>query len=127
MNKTAQQIADTVLRKLAFAVTEEGHEFDADVAAKKRKMMEDIMKMEQEAMRGGYWDDDNKLESANFLRALRFGGTAGNGLFDNPRHQAYIEKKHREGGNAWNPFGGMLTPTDREGPGANWWAQGKIK
>jgi hypothetical protein len=39
---------------------------------------------------------------------------------------AYAAKKHEEGKNAYNPFGGMMTPHESEGPGATRWSYGRM-
>lgn len=112
MQKIAQQIAYNVAVKLGFAVTERGHEFDADVAEMKRKFFTDLARRQQEEGAVGYRDPDTeKTNWGNILSALRFGGGDALGA---ARHQAYTEKQHREGSNAWNPFGGMLTPIPEE-------------
>jgi hypothetical protein len=112
MRKTASQIAGRVLRKCAFSVTERGHAFDADRAAILQDAMQELAaRQHQEGALGGRVGEGGKWEMANLLKTLRFGaGDPRQGL----RRQAYIEKKHRAGSNAWNPFGGALTPHPSE-------------
>lgn len=113
MQKIAAQIADRVMVKLAFSVTERGHEFDADEAAMRQKFHTDMARRLQEEDAIGYRDPDKgETNFANLLSLLRF-GSGGHPTAD-ARRQQYVEKKHREGSNAWNPFGGMLTPIPEE-------------
>jgi hypothetical protein len=81
--------------KTAFAVTQAGHKFDAAKARAKQE--------EQETHH-----DANKA----------YGGAVGKlDAFNNKltaRNEAYKASKHEAGKNAYNPWGGMRTPTDKE-------------
>jgi len=113
MQKTSQQLVDSVLQKCAFSVTERGHAFDADEAALRKRYFMDMARRLQEEDALGYHDPEtDKAHFGSLLSALRFGGDGH--PVANARHQAYVEKKHREGGNAWNPLGGTLTPIPEE-------------
>ena len=119
MNKTAPQIADDVLMKCALSVTPEGHKYDADMAALQKLQAINVAKRMQKSNTLGRYN--NKGENpVDFLRALRFNLSTATGIGRHPieeaRHQAYVEKQHREGSNAWNPWGGALTPIPEEGP-----------
>ncbi len=120
MQKTASQIADTVLIKIGFSVTDEGHEYDADMAELLKKYHLDAARRKQEAGILGYYDEERN-NPADILKSIRYGLSnpfQGGHSTAAARRQAYIEKKHRAGENAYNPFGGKLTPLPEEGEGA---------
>jgi hypothetical protein len=105
--------------KLAFAVTDKGHAYDAALA----KIRQDALEQEAAlaaAHKGlGVYDDEGK-NPVEIPSLLRFGlGGDNYGLEGRPdlaaRHQAYTAKAHAEGRNAWNPFGGWATPLESEG------------
>lgn len=114
-------------QKLSFAVTEEGHKFDAALNEMRVRHA-----AEQQALRdhftGGRFGltdearqhiaDQGGYQPAGGIermgRLLRF---APGRLHENDmgaRHDNYTAKKHQAGENAYNPFGGMLTPVDAE-------------
>ena len=95
--------------KVAFSITPEGHEFDADQAAIRGESAAKQMELSQRHHAMG-----SSKRVGDFMNVLRFGP---NTLRD-PRHEAYVERKHREGKNAWNPFGGALTPSKYERDGS---------
>jgi len=130
--KTASELADEVLRKVAFAVTEKGHQFDADIAAAKKNALIAAARAQQEQGALAHGSSGGRTESnavVSPLKALRFG--LGGNPVASARHQAYVEKQHREGKNAWNPWGGKFTPLDEEleGTKGGWtnWGIGKLK
>ena len=126
--KTAAEIADAVLVKVGFSVTEEGHQWDADRSAAKQKYLLELAQMMQEKGGLGYKDEEGGRNYGNLLKALRFGsGDVAGHPAEALRREAYIEKKHRAGKNAWNPFGGTLTPHESEGEGATRFSAGKIE
>ena len=97
--------------KQGFAITEKGHAFDTDRA---KIIGEAQAKLVELGHRHGvlnYKDAPKEGIGKKFVDALRFGGDA---LPSDVRHAKYVEGKHREGKNAYNPFGGMLTPSDHE-------------
>lgn len=114
--KTASEIADVVLTKVGFSVTEAGHEFDAARAGAKKDYYIQLARALQEQGALPHGTSGGKTESnLPILRAYRFGsGYPGGHPVTKARHQAYVEKKHREGKNAWNPLGGLLTPLEQE-------------
>lgn len=100
--------------KEAFAVTDRGHEHDA-------KAYELLAR--QAAERAALLQADNALEAngapASLGGVLRF--NLGSPLTDAhgrpdaaARHYEYAAKEHARGSNAWNPLGGMLTPSSHE-------------
>jgi hypothetical protein len=96
--------------KTAFSVTEEGHKFDAERAKIRREKAEKMWALSQKHEGAG-----SSKKFGKFTKALR--GFSPD-VEDEPRHHAYVEKKHREGKNAWNPFGGLATPTKGEKGGS---------
>jgi len=118
MDKTASQIADAVLQKIAFSVTEEGHKYDADMAQLQKEHALNVARRMQESNTMGAYNEGGKND-ASFLKALRYALSSSTGLDSHPvseaRHQAYVQRQHEQGSNAWNPFGGMLTPLPEEG------------
>jgi hypothetical protein len=123
--KSASEIADSALMKVGFSVTEEGHKWDADRAAARQQYFIGRAKALQEKDAIGYRDPEGGRHRGSLLSALRFGE------WRDPvaalRRQAYIEKAHREGRNAWNPLGGRLTPHASEFEAATPWTYGKIE
>jgi len=104
--------------KMAFSVTSEGHEFDAKRARLRAGHAAKQMALSQRAGAMGSAEGRGSI-----LKALR-GFTPG--TYDDPRHQEYVARKHEAGGNAWNPFGGTLTPSSQEEGGSSW-RYGKFK
>lgn len=116
---------DAEPQKQAFAVTEEGHKFDAALYEMRARHGAEMQALKDHYTGGrfGLTDEAKKHivdqgghEPSGGLsrmgRILRFGIGVENDM--NARHDAYASKKHRQGSNAWNPFGGMLTPTKHE-------------
>jgi len=102
----------TASAKTAFAVTEKGHKFDAEHHRMKARHGAELLGHTQ-AYAPGYGDG---RKGPNMLEALRFGMTGEDALAMDPRHHEYAAKEHEKGNNAWNPFGGILTPSSHEGP-----------
>jgi hypothetical protein len=118
MEKTsAQRAYRNYMAKQALAVTEEGHDYDARAAEIRQRAAEELMALQEEFGARGYRDEEKGLQVGNIGKALRLAFSGRHP--EDARHLAYVAKKHREGSNAWNPFGGMLTPTENEGPGAS--------
>jgi hypothetical protein len=93
------------MAKEAFSVTEKGHKFDVSEAKmKERQGAEEFAHAEKHK---GFGKD------SKFLDRMRF-GLSNTALENEPRHQAYVARKHSEGKNAYNPFGGALTPSKYE-------------
>ena len=81
--------------KLAFAVTEEGHKLDAKRYGAISKANHDAAKAE----------DDYAKEAPVKASLFRLGQGAVHRM--TARHADYAAKKHEEGHNAYNPFGGL--------------------
>lgn len=102
--------------KLGFAITEKGHKFDAEkhrmMAGHSGEKAEHLQKYKALAAGG---------KPASLGAVLRFNHEtpSGHPLAD-ARHHEYVAKKHEGGKNAWNPFGGMLTPSSQEKGGTKW-------
>lgn len=115
--KTSSQIAEAVLIKVGFAVTDEGHEYDADMAEIRKKYFLDQARRMQEDNTVGAYNEEGDNE-ASILKALRYNLSSPN-FEGHPiaaaRKQQYIQNQHEAGENAWNPFGGALTPVPEEG------------
>lgn len=105
--------------KVAFAITDKGHAYDAARA----KIRQDALEQEAALMAAhkglGVYNDEGK-NPVEIGGLLRFGPSDVYGLEGRPdmaaRHQAYVAKQHAAGSNAWNPFGGWLTPLESEAP-----------
>jgi len=110
MRKTANQIADEALTKLGFSVTDKGHAFDADMADidTQRYLAQARRLQEEDAI--GHANPDGSRNWANLLATLRFGTEDGDHPTASARHSQYVADQHRKGENAYNPFGGALTP-----------------
>lgn len=105
------------VEKQAFSVTEKGHAFDAEKAKHKKEYHENRTESLQKHRAVGYLDPDTHSNPARFRDVFRF-NHEGVDHRVNARHQAYVEKKHKAGKNAYNPFGGTLTPTEKEEGGS---------
>jgi hypothetical protein len=102
--------------KEAFSTTREGHKLDAaeyaSLAKAHHEVGRDVSKAREEYHK--------KAPIRSFLLHGRTGsgqdeddiGTRG--LRQNARHFDYAAKKHEKGQNAYNPFGGLLTPSRHE-------------
>jgi hypothetical protein len=118
--------------KKAFSLTDKGHQFDAAIAdMKARHAAEEGALLQEMGALGGVGSPVSSGEVSfpkAMLNALRFQGS-----YDDPRgtarHQEYVAKKHRGGENAYNPFGGLLTPSPHEEGGTPGFAGlvGKLK
>lgn len=114
MEKTAFDIGFEEGVKTAWSVTDRGHKFDADLARDQKEYFLQRARALQAENAIAYNDPKKGIVRGNFLDAIRFGEahpTIG------ARHQAYVEKKHRAGKNAYNPMGGVLTPVEQEAGG----------
>lgn len=108
-------IAERQQEKLAFSVTERGHKYDAALAGLRKDYFENQARMMQEqGVAPAYLDDEGKAVRPGLLDIFRF---ISNDPLSDARRQAYVQKQHEAGRNAWNPFGGALTPLESEGPG----------
>jgi hypothetical protein len=89
----------TSLDKQAFAVTPEGHRYDADMA----RLMADMLAKKHE-IQGEYGAEapTRALLMADPLNRLMEEAQK--------RHSAYTARQHDVGENAYNPLGGILTP-----------------
>lgn len=89
--------------KTAFAVTDAGHQLDADHY---RRIADALHGMSQDSQR---YTDEQPLLS-------HFTGEQMNALMNRlaGRHYDYASRKHEQGANAWNPYGGMLTQSRQE-------------
>lgn len=108
-------------KKEAFAVTEKGHQHDAEAyELLARQMAERAALMEQ--YKGlGHMQEGGGTNYGSIGGVTRFNAASPLSTpfgFQRPdeaaRHYEYAAKKHREGSNAWNPFGGALTPSQHE-------------
>jgi hypothetical protein len=99
----------SVFEKLGFSVTNEGHEFDTKKHDLLARHAAELAALDQE-----YDALATTEKPAKLMNILRFS------IGDNPRpdasarHHEYVANKHREGKNAFNPLGGMLTPSSHE-------------
>lgn len=132
MQKTASKIADQVLVKVGFSVTDEGHEYDAETAEILRDAFLELSRRAQKRNAIGYRDPKTGKNPVDVMKALRYSlsnlADKGHPVVD-ARRMDYAAKQHRAGKNAWNPFGGSLTPLEQE-EGATpgfFGALGKIK
>jgi hypothetical protein len=100
------------LNKKAFSVTPEGHKYDAELARLKAEYGARVLELGQRY--GAVYSPDKGVGS--MMKALRGFSDLG----PDPRHEEYVAKAHEEGRNAWNPFGGGLTPSSYETDGTNW-------
>jgi hypothetical protein len=98
--------------KTGFAITEKGHKFDAE---KYRLMARHDAELAEHSQGYGGLPHRGAAKSS-LLDKLRFGTIDENGQRPdiNARHHEYAAKKHEAGGNAWNPLGGLLTPSSHE-------------
>jgi len=101
------------MEKQALAVTPEGHAFDAERAKHRKEYFTNRAAHLQEHNALGHIDSKTGKNPAKILRVLRFMFGEGDPR-GAARHYSYVEKKHREGKNAWNPMGGELTPLSEE-------------
>ena len=113
--------------KQAFSFTESGHKYDAAKAKILLQAVDSLAQLDESFGAQGHRNDAGESVYGAWGKALRTLSGPGEWEMIEPRHLAYIAKKHEAGQNAWNPFGGALTPTDREGPGATRWQYGKHK
>jgi hypothetical protein len=105
------------LDKLAAVLREKRAFSDAKVLrAREQAALKELALLQDEGV-AAYRDDAGKTQRGSIRKAL---GTpmSTDAVIEGPRHLAYAAKKHEEGKNAWNPWGGMLTPHPAEGAGA---------
>jgi hypothetical protein len=112
--------------KVAFSVTPEGHKHDAERAEMHAGHEADIHRHNQKHGVEAYRNDKGEKVRGSLGKALR-GYGAGHHERRTMRHEEYVAKKHKAGKNAYNPFGGMLTPSKHEGKGATKLSLGEIK
>lgn len=117
--------------KVAFSVTEEGHKFDAEKARILSRAAAELHELAHRYGAVGHRDEKGRYQLASLLGTLRF-----NVMPDtqdlanlvrpipNARYFEYVAREHEQGGNAYNPLGGRLTPAAHE-RGGNWFAYGK--
>jgi len=114
----ARNLAAVGLGKEAFAVTEEGHKYDAASAKVKSEAAEKQTALAQKHKGAGHRKKGGGTQWGSFGKALR-GFNEGDSQ-GTARHQAYVQKKHEGGKNAYNPLGGTMTPTKGESGGSKW-------
>ena len=111
--------------KEAFSFTESGHKYDAAKAEILRQAADSHAQLDESFGARGSMNDAGENVHGSLGKALRtISGPSESEIYE-PRHARYVAKQHEKGQNAYNPFGGHLTPTDREGPGATRWRYGK--
>jgi len=89
------------MRKQAFSLTREGHKTDAKYYGGLSKARNDMANTERD-----FADKSPLTGTANAVRS-RVHRLVG-------RHNDYAAKKHEQGSNAYNPLGGILTPSRGE-------------
>jgi hypothetical protein len=99
--------------KVAFAITEKGHQFDTERAKLHKEQLLDQSRLHQRYNALGHRDPATGENPATMLNVLRFGPNEGHPTAE-ARHEAYVAAQHAQGQNAWNPFGGLLTPLPEE-------------
>lgn len=116
----AERIAE--LSKAAWSITDEGHKLDAahynadsEAAHKKVKAHGEYTESRPGLSQAGTIGDIMQLLSGAGIGVGGKGSHAHNAMnqFDS-RHMDYAAKKHEGGENAYNPFGGMFTPSRHE-------------
>lgn len=108
------------LQKEGFAVTSEGHQFDAKrfQLAKEHALEQARLLHEYNAL--PHRDPESGKVEAPLLRRARFSlQQEGYHPMAEARHMDYAAKQHAQGSNAWNPFGGLLTPLPEEEGGTS--------
>jgi len=100
--------------KVAFSITEKGHKYDAAIARQEAENHAKRMRIQErqgvQALGGSRRAQSGLSVPEQILTDLRFANEDPLEL----RHQEYVAKKHEQGRNAYNPFGGMLTPSKYE-------------
>ena len=108
--------------KKAFSVTEKGHKLDAEMSRMHERHGAETMHLLQQhgIHRGGElaFRKPGSTISAPHMEQIM--------AAKDIRHSNYTAKKHEKGENAYNPFGGMLTPSKYEGHDAGTLAPGTI-
>lgn len=102
--------------KVAFALTERGHKFDTERASLKREHLLDEARLHQRYNALGHNDPETNTNPAKLVNVFRFGPDISRRYHPTAeaRHQAYVAAQHAQGRNAYNPFGGLLTPVPEE-------------
>jgi hypothetical protein len=107
---------DEELQKIAFSITEKGHKFDAEKHSIKERQAAETGEHLMKYKALGHRDPKTGKNPATLGGVLRY--NMGLGSVDDSRakarHHQYVAKEHSTGHNAWNPFGGMLTPSKYE-------------
>jgi hypothetical protein len=98
---------------VAFALTERGHRFDTERASLKKEHLLDEARLHQNYNAIGYNDPETNQNPAKLINVFRFGPNGDHPTVE-ARHQAYVAAQHAQGRNAYNPFGGLLTPLPEE-------------
>ncbi len=112
-NEKTSAIYRKNLEKLGFSITQDGHGVDARVLRMREQTGLQRMKQLQDEGIAGYNNPETGGSVTGSLRkalTTPFGGI----MDDDPRHMAYAAGQHEMGSNAWNPFGGALTPHPME-------------
>ncbi len=121
------------IAKEAFAVTDKGHQFDAERARMLEGHHLDRARLLQAYQAEGHVDPATGKNPATLLNVLRFHDLSpfgdDNHAVGAARHQNYVAGKHEQGQNAWNPLGGMLTahPAEEGGTSGFLGVVGKVK
>lgn len=123
-NEKTSAIYRRNLQKLGFSVTQEGHGVDARVLRMREQAALQRTKQLQDEGIQGYKNLTGDTVPGSYRKALTT--PVGAILSEDPRHLAYAAARHEAGGNAWNPFGGILTPHPME-EGGTALGLGKIK
>lgn len=112
----AGKMAAANFKKMALSITDEGHKYDAAAARMAERQAAEKWELAQKNNAAG-----SAHGSSPLLRSAIYGLTTAGGLKPgvDPRHMAYVAKKHEEGRNAWNPFGGLFTPSQYEEGGTS--------
>lgn len=109
MSPFADELTE-IFEKTAFSVTEKGHKYDVEKAEDRRRYYEQrtASLQKRKALAGA----KNEVKIGPLLRY---------GFLEHDehplisaRHQHHVATKHRAGKNAYNPLGGILTPTPSE-------------
>lgn len=113
MNEAYRAGVVSAMEKVAFSVTEEGHKFDTEMAKARELAAAREWEIGQK-----YKGVGRRGKMGNIGRALR--GFQPGAVSREPRHEAYVARRHAKGENAWNPLGGVMTPSKYEKGGSKW-------
>lgn len=109
MKKTASEIFFEALVKTAFSVTREGHEYDT-----RRAQIEEKAAAQHLKLMAKHKALPDRGDSAFAGTKRRFRGFMAPESAFYLRHHAYTARKHAQGKNAYNPFGGFTIPSKYE-------------